>query len=257
MYKSTDGGRTWTPHRARRHAADRAHPGRSARSRRSSSSPRSAIRTARTPSAACSARRTAARSWQKVLGKDDDTGAIDLAFDPANPRRDLRRALADAAPTLERLSAVERPGQRLYKSTDGGDTGRRSPATAFPAQPGRIGLAVAPSRRERVYAIVDATRRRAASTARTTAGATWTHASGDPRIWQRGWYFGGITVDPQERRPRLRAATRSFYRSRRRRARPSCRSRARPAATTTTSCGSTRATRSGRSSASTRARWSR
>ncbi len=33
-----------------------------------------------------------------------------------------------------------------------------------------------------------------------TRGATWTHMSGGKdqvRIWQRGWYFGGITADPK------------------------------------------------------------
>jgi photosystem II stability/assembly factor-like uncharacterized protein len=28
------------------------------------------------------------------------------------------------------------------------------------------------------------------------AGATWTHVGKDARIWKRGWYFGGVTVDP-------------------------------------------------------------
>jgi len=30
------------------------------------------------------------------------------------------------------------------------------------------------------------------------AGASWTRASADPRIWQRGWYFGGVAVDPRD-----------------------------------------------------------
>jgi photosystem II stability/assembly factor-like uncharacterized protein len=29
-------------------------------------------------------------------------------------------------------------------------------------------------------------------------GATWNAASHDRRIWERGWYFGGVTVDPKD-----------------------------------------------------------
>src|SRR4029077_1460469 len=59
---------------------------------------------------------------------------------------------------------------------------------------GRIGIAVAPSEPRRVYAIVDAEGEGGLYRS-DDAGATWTHASGDSRIWGRGWYFGGVTVE--------------------------------------------------------------
>ena len=69
--------------RPARRPADPADHRRPARIRTGCSSPCSAIRTARTRSAASSARPTAARRWQKVLYKDEDTGGVDLVFDPA------------------------------------------------------------------------------------------------------------------------------------------------------------------------------
>ena len=87
------------------------------------------------------------------------------------------------------------PGSGLYKSTDGGDTGRRCAAMDFPSNVGRIGIAIATAQPSRVYAIVDGD---AGGLYRSDdAGAHWRQASDDARIWQRGWYFGRITVDPK------------------------------------------------------------
>ena len=53
---------------------------------------------------------------------------------------------------------------------------------------------MAPSEPKRVYAIVDAD---SGGLYRSDdRGAHWTRTSYDTRIWQRGWYFGGITVEP-------------------------------------------------------------
>src|SRR5262249_27788622 len=61
---------------------------------------------------------------------------------------------------------------------------------------GHIGVAVAPSNRSRVYAIVDA---KAGGLYRSDdAGATFTLVSSDPRVWGRGWYFCKIVVDPTD-----------------------------------------------------------
>jgi photosystem II stability/assembly factor-like uncharacterized protein len=135
------------------------------------------------------------RSWKKVLGKGDDTGAIDLAFEPGHPEV-LYAALWQTRRTpWEVYPPSSGPGSGLYKSSDGGDSWAPV-GKGLPAQPGRIGIAVAPSRPERVYAIVDAVEGGGLYRS-DDAGATWTKTSGDPRIWGRGWYFGGITVEPK------------------------------------------------------------
>ena len=156
MYKSVDGGKTWT------HIglADTQQIGRilvDPRIRTSSSSPRSATATARTRSAASSARETAARPGSACSSRTTNTGAIDLAFDPGNPRTILRRALADAPPAVERLSALERPGQRSLsldrrrRHVEAGDRGSGLPVRE--ARPHRPRLRAVPIR-GRVYAIV-------------------------------------------------------------------------------------------------------
>src|SRR5581483_135263 len=88
------------------------------------------------------------------------------------------------------------PGSGLYKSADGGDTWTRIRGHGFPdAKVGRIGIAVAPSRPQRVYAIVDA--EQGGMYRSDDAGANWERVSSDSRVWSRGWYFGGVTVEPK------------------------------------------------------------
>ncbi|MEA2693931.1 MAG: hypothetical protein QOJ16_3318, partial [Acidobacteriota bacterium] len=135
------------------------------------------------------------RSWKKVLGKDDDTGAIDLAFEPGNPAVIYAALWQTRRTPWEVYPPSSGPGSGLYKSSDGGDTW--VPLTkGLPAKPGRIGLAVAPSEPKRVYAMVDAVGEGGLYRS-DDAGATWAKTSGDARIWGRGWYFGGITVEPR------------------------------------------------------------
>ena len=143
--------------------------------------------------------RDGGRTWQKVLGRDDDTGAIDLAFEPGNPQV-LYAALWQTRRTPWSIYPPSNgPGSGLYKSTDGGGSWRRidGGGSGMPERHGRIGLAVAPSAPQRVYAMVDA--EPGGGLYRSDDGGThWQHASSDTRLWARGWYFGGIAVDPKD-----------------------------------------------------------
>ncbi len=142
--------------------------------------------------------RDGGKTWQKVLGKEPagDVGAIDLAFEPGNPNV-IYAALWQTRRTPWNVYPPSNgPGSGLYKSTDGGDTWRQLAGHGLPADPGRIGIAVAPSAPQRVYAMVDA--KEGGLYRSDDGGATWTRTSGDRRIWSRGWYFGGITVEPRD-----------------------------------------------------------
>jgi photosystem II stability/assembly factor-like uncharacterized protein len=132
--------------------------------------------------------------WDRVLGNDSDTGAIDLAFEPGNPQV-VYAAMWQARRTPWNIyPPASGPGSGLYKSDDGGGTWRQIRGSGFPEHVGRIGIAVARSSPSRVYALVDG---EAGGLYRSDdAGAHWRQSSGDPRIWQRGWYFGRIEVDP-------------------------------------------------------------
>src|SRR5512143_1738470 len=137
------------------------------------------------------------KSWQRVLHTDDDTGAIDLAFKPGNPRVVWAAMWRTRRPPWNIYPPSSGPGSGLYRSNDGGRTFARVAGHGLPDDPGRIGIAIAPSAPRRVYAMIDAAK--GGLYRSDDDGATWSRASDDQRIWGRGWYFGGITVDP--RRP--------------------------------------------------------
>ncbi|HEY3786035.1 MAG TPA: hypothetical protein VGL55_12195 [Steroidobacteraceae bacterium] len=134
------------------------------------------------------------RTWSPTLHKDADTGAIDLAAEPG-PLKVVYAALWQTRrPPWNVYPPSSGPGSGLYKSQDGGQSWTPLAGQGLPVAPGRIGLAVAPSRPQTVYALVDA--RDGGLYRSEDAGASWTRATDDSRIWKRGWYFSGVTVDP-------------------------------------------------------------
>jgi len=134
-------------------------------------------------------------TWQKVLFKSNDVGAIDLAFDPGDSQTIYASLWNTRRPPWSIYPPSYGPGSGLYKSTDGGANWHQL-TSGLPADGvGRIGIAAAPSNRSRLYAIVDS--KEGGLFRSDDAGATWSKASGDSRIWGRGWYFGKVAVDPK------------------------------------------------------------
>jgi len=134
-------------------------------------------------------------SWQKILYKDANTGAIDMTFG-AKEQTIYVAMWQTRRPPWNVYPPSNGPGSGLFKSTDGGDHWSQIVGHGFPSEGlGRIGLAIAPSKPNRVYALVDA---KAGGMYRSDDdGASWEYVTSDSRIWQRGWYFGGVTVDPK------------------------------------------------------------
>ena len=135
------------------------------------------------------------RTFQQVLYKDADTGAIDLAFDPADARTVYAVLWAGRQGPWEN-GAWNGPNSGLFKSTDGGTTWRQLsgglPTTAEGL--GRIGIGIAPSNGKRIYALVDAT---AGGLFRSDdAGEHWRRINTETRLWGRGSDFAGVRVDP-------------------------------------------------------------
>ena len=135
-------------------------------------------------------------SWTRVLGRDDDTGAIDVAIQPSHPDTILAALWRTRRPPWNTYPPSSGPGSGLYRSDDGGRRWSEVSGGGFPPESlGRIGIAFAASRPERVYVLADAT---VGGLYRSDdAGRTWKKVSADKRIWNRGWYFGGVTVDPK------------------------------------------------------------
>jgi len=174
VYKSTDGGRTWTNIglKETRHITKiRIHPTNpdlvyvAALGDMFGTNPeRGVFRT-----------KDGGKTWQRVLFKSERAGAVDLTMDPTNPN-----ILFAAIEQFQRLPWDEisgGPDCGLYKTTDGGDTWTE--ITRNPGLPkgvlGKMGVAISPARPTRVYAIIEADD--GAVFRSDDSGATWQRLS--------------------------------------------------------------------------------
>jgi photosystem II stability/assembly factor-like uncharacterized protein len=138
--------------------------------------------------------RDGGKTWKKILGNDSDTGAIDLAFEPGNPSVIYAAMWQTRRTPWSVYPPSNGAGSGLFKSTDGGESWTRL-SNGLPQKPGRIGIALTPAQPRRVYAVVDADPDGGVYRS-DDAGESWTRVGSDARVWSRGWYFGGITVEP-------------------------------------------------------------
>ncbi|MGH3329036.1 MAG: WD40/YVTN/BNR-like repeat-containing protein [Streptomycetales bacterium] len=145
-------------------------------------------------------------SFDLVLpGPNPTTGAVDVVVDPVRPNR-VYAALWDRIREPD-LRDYGGPGSGIYRSTDGGDTWTR--LTEGLPQPeeglGRIGLAVAPSDPDRLYAIVIRGNGRFEGLFTSgDAGTVWTRLPDTETLVGSqstfGWWFGRVWVDPDDAR---------------------------------------------------------
>jgi photosystem II stability/assembly factor-like uncharacterized protein len=226
MYKSTDAGKTWT------HIGldDTQHIGKIAVDPRN---PNvlfvAAIGHLYAPNAARGVYRSrdGGKSWQKVLFKDENVGAVEVVIDPTNSNLVYAGLWNTRRAPWYTYAPSNGPGGGIFKSTDGGNTWKQL-AGGLPKEGiGRTGIAVAPSNPRRVYAVIDClVPEPGAAPPQPTgepplgagpgrggqqgpplqggffrsddAGATWTRLSNDTALWGRGWYFEKLTVDPRD-----------------------------------------------------------
>ena len=134
------------------------------------------------------------KTWEKVLYKDENTGGIDVAFDPHNSNI-IFASLWEAHRTPWSLVSGG-PGSGLYRSNDGGSTWKRLEEHGLPKGPyGRIGVAVA-ANSERVYALIEA--HEGGLYRSDDGGETWDLVNGNRSYQQRAWYYMHVIADPQD-----------------------------------------------------------
>lgn len=136
------------------------------------------------------------KNWERVLYKDENTGAIQVSFDPNNANILYADMWAGRQGPWEN-GQWNGSESGLYKSTDGGNTWKKL-TKGLPTTEqglGRIGFGIAPTNSNRLYATVDAGRYGGIYRS-DDAGESWTLMSGDGRYWGRGSDFAEVKIDP-------------------------------------------------------------
>ena len=137
-------------------------------------------------------------TWERILFRDANTGAIDLVIDPNDPNV-LYAALWEAYRKEYQMSSGG-PGSGMFKSTDGGDTWTemtRNEGMPADGVVGRIGLSVSGADSDRVYALFE--HENGGLYRSDDGGDTWALINDDRAIRQRAFYYTHVFADPVDR----------------------------------------------------------
>ncbi len=134
------------------------------------------------------------KTWTKSLYVGPMSGVSDLAMDMQNPNVVYAGMWQFRRQPWTFTSGGDDDG--LYKSTDGGKTWAKLTGHGLPTDTvGRIGLAVAPSDGNRVYALIES--KQGILWRSTDGGNSWEMTSNNTLVDQRPFYFTHIAVDPK------------------------------------------------------------
>ena len=135
------------------------------------------------------------KTWDKILFRDNKTGANELIIDPNNPKV-LYAALWEAYRNAFEMSSGG-PGSGVFTSTDGGD--HWTEISRNPGMPrgvlGKIGLSVSGADSNRVYAQIEA--EDGGFFLSDDAGATWKKINERRDLRQRAFYYSRVFADPK------------------------------------------------------------
>ena len=134
-------------------------------------------------------------TWERVLFANTDTGATDLAMDPTNPRVLYAAMWHHGRKPWFIKSGGE--GGGIYKSVDGGDNWEKLEG-GLPGLIGKVGIDVAASNPQRVYAIIEAEPGKGGLWRSDDAGKTWELQNGHRVLWSRAWYYIHLATDPTD-----------------------------------------------------------
>ncbi len=138
------------------------------------------------------------KNWEQVLYVNHNTGAVQVEFDPNNPQILFADMWEHQEGPWENAK-FSGTNSNLYKSTDGGTSWRKI-TKGLPTSDeglGRIGVAIAPSNSNRMYATVDA-KNNGGIYKSDDAGESWSLINTDYRLWGRGSDFAEIKVHPKD-----------------------------------------------------------
>ena len=149
-------------------------------------------------------------NWEKVLFLSDSVGAVDLSMNPNNPREIYAGMWRAERKPWTLIDAATEGG--VYKTTDGGDTWHKLSGGLPEGLTGRIGVTVSPANPDRVWAQVNAHDPEGGVYRSDDGGKSWRRVNRDRELRQRHWYYSHIYADPRDENTVYAMNTR-FYKS--------------------------------------------
>jgi photosystem II stability/assembly factor-like uncharacterized protein len=131
------------------------------------------------------------RTWQNTLSAGPYTGVTDIVLDPRNP--DVVYATTYQRDRRAYSFVGGGPESGIWKSEDGGRTWTELTEGLPTTDKGRIGLDIARSQPNTIYATVDASPATGGVYRSDDAGASWRRVN---ELQSIPWFFGQIRVDP-------------------------------------------------------------
>ena len=134
--------------------------------------------------------------WAKVLDQGPESGIADLAIATDHPNILFASTWHTHRPPWSTYAPIDAPGSGIFRSQDGGASWTRKTGSGLPLGDwGRPAVAVSPDGK-RVYALIDDGKQSGLYRS-DDGGDTWTLKNSDSRLTSRAWYFGNITIDPE------------------------------------------------------------
>ncbi|HEX6909189.1 MAG TPA: hypothetical protein VF142_02290 [Longimicrobium sp.] len=193
VWKSTDGGKSWTFLGLRESGAIgkiAVHP----------SDPDRVYVTAlghpfgRNPERGIYRSRDGGATWEHVLFLNDSTGAVSLSMNPANPDELFAGMWRAERKPWTMISGGPEGG--VYRTRDGGDTWTRLEGGLPRGMVGKVGVTVSPANPRRVWALVEAD---SGGLFRSDDGGdSWTRVNDEARVRARPFYYTHVRADPAD-----------------------------------------------------------
>ena len=138
------------------------------------------------------------KTWKKVLYVNDRTGVVALAMNPANPRELYAGAWRGERKPWTIISGGPASEGGLYKTSDGGDTWTKLSAGLPQTLVGKLDVDVSRTKPDRVYVLLEAPGEARGLYRSDDGGRSFVQVNSSLDLVRRPFYYTHVTADPKD-----------------------------------------------------------
>jgi photosystem II stability/assembly factor-like uncharacterized protein len=149
-------------------------------------------------------------NWERVLFLSDSTGFVDLALNQKNPRIIFAAAWRAERKPWTMVSGSSESG--IFRSKDGGDTWKKLEGGLPTGLVGKAAVTVSRANPARVWVLIEAPDGKGGVYRSDDGGESWSQVNRNRTLQQRAWYYTHIYADPVDENT-VYALNTSYYKS--------------------------------------------